>query len=61
MKKLKISILLIILTIALIYASNINSIPGNIILFEGEKLNLNILVRMSIKTEDEYEAIQTSS
>ena len=61
MKKLKISILLIILTIALIYASNINSIPGNIILFEGEKLNLNMLVGMSIKTEDEYEAIQTSS
>lgn len=61
MKKLKLSILLIILTIALIYASNINSIPGNIILFEGEKLNLNMLVGMSIKTEDEYEAIQTSS
>ena len=61
MKKLKISILLIILTIALIYASNINSIPGNIILFEGEKLNLNMLVGMSIKTEDKYEAIQTSS
>ena len=61
MKKLKISILLIILTIALIYASNINSIPGNIILFEGEKLNLNMLIGMSIKTEDEYEAIQTSS
>ena len=61
MKKLKISILLIILTIALIYASNINSIPGNIILFEGEKLNFNMLIGMSIKTEDEYEAIQTSS
>ena len=61
MKKLKISILLIILTIALIYGSNINSIPGTIILFEGEKLNLNMLVGMSIKTEDEYEAIQTSS
>lgn len=61
MKKLKISILLIILTIVLIYASNINSIPGNIILFEGEKLNFNMLIGMSIKTEDEYEAIQTSS
>lgn len=61
MKKLKISILLIILTIALIYASNINSIPGNIILFEGEKLNINMLIGMSIKSEDEYAAIQTSS
>ena len=61
MKKIKLSILLIILIIALIYASNINSIPGNIILFEGEKLNINMLIGMSIKSNDEYEAIQTSS
>lgn len=61
MKKIKLSILIIILTIALIYTSNINSIPGNIILFEGEKLNINILAGMSIKSNNEYEAIQTSS
>lgn len=61
MKKIKLSILIIILTIALIYTSNINSIPGNIILFEGEKLNINILAGISIKSNNEYEAIQTSS
>lgn len=50
MKKVYISILLLLLTIALIYVSNITNIPDNIILFEGEALNLKTVLGVDIKT-----------
>ena len=55
------TILLSILLICLIYVTNITSIPENIIIFQGEKLNLNTLLGISLKTEDKnIETIQNS-
>ncbi len=50
-------VLLIIFT----YTVNITSIPKNIILFQGESLNLNTLLGISLKQEESYKAMQTSS
>lgn len=42
--------ILLILIIALIYVSNITNLPENIILFEGEKLNLKTILGVDIHT-----------
>ncbi len=51
------------LILILIYVTNITSIPENIILFQGETLEVNTVFGVSLKNKniEEYEAIQTSS
>lgn len=68
MKKIKVTILISILLILLIYTSNITSIPDNLVLFQGEKINLKTVFGLSISTaniEDKlngnYEVMQTST
>lgn len=62
MKKFKIGITIIFLLILLVYVTNITSIPENIILFRGEKLNLQTVFGIKIaEKNNSYEIIQTSS
>lgn len=51
------------LILLLIYVTNITSIPENIILFQGETLEVNTVLGVSLKNKniEEYEAVQTSS
>lgn len=49
--KVYISVLLAFLFIALIYISNITNLPDNVILFEGETLNLRTILGVNIDTE----------
>ena len=65
-KKTFIGIILIsILFISLIYITNIASIPKNIIIFQGERLNLNTLVGIDVKPElknvENLKTVQASS
>lgn len=63
MKKIFLKICLIIfLLVVLVYVTNITAIPDNIILFQGEELNLGIILGISLKeNQDRYKAIETSS
>lgn len=51
------------LILLLIYVTNITSIPENIILFQGETLEVNTVLGVSLKNKniEKYEAVQTSS
>lgn len=60
MKNFKRIILILILLIILIYVTNITSIPDSVILFKGEKLNLNTVFGVNI-VEKNYKAVQASS
>lgn len=61
MKKiLKISILTVLFFLY-VYVLAIEAIPNSIILFEGEKLNLNTILGLKIKEDESYKAIQTVS
>lgn len=52
-KKILLGIILIsIFLISLIYITSISSLPDNIIMFQGERINLNTLLGMNIKTKD---------
>lgn len=51
MKKAKIIIILFLLTISLIYVSDIENLPSNVIIFEGEALSLNTILGVDIETE----------
>ncbi|MCI8519254.1 MAG: PDZ domain-containing protein [Clostridia bacterium] len=46
-----IAFILVFLVIALIYISNITNLPENVILFEGETLNLRTILGVNIETE----------
>ena len=53
MKKFRsfyIGIILFILTVVLIYVSDISNLPENIVLFEGEALNLKTVFGVDIRT-----------
>lgn len=50
-KKTFIFLLLLILTILLVYISDISNLPDNIILFEGETLNLKTIFGVDVETE----------
>ena len=54
---LKILTILVLLSI-FVYISSIEAIPENIVIFEGEKLNLKIAVGLSL---DDYETELTAS
>ena len=49
MKKLKKILIVIILTLIYIYVCNISMLPNNIILMQGEALNLNTVLGVNIK------------
>lgn len=49
-KKFYIFFVLILLTIALIYISNITNLPENIVLFEGETLSLRTIIGVKVDT-----------
>lgn len=52
-RKIIIGIFLIsIFLISLIYITNISSLPDNIIMFKGEKLNINTLLGINVKTQE---------
>lgn len=51
LKKIYISIGLCFLIIALIYVSDITNLPENVILFEGEALNLKTVLGVDVKTK----------
>lgn len=53
MKKTKLLFLCFILCIFLAYITNINAIPEELILFEGEKLNLSTIVGLSINKQED--------
>lgn len=68
MKKIKVTFLISILLILLIYVSNITSLPDNLILFQGEKINLKTAFGLSFsinheedKLTEKYEVLQTST
>lgn len=50
MKKTYIRILLLLLTVVLIYVSDITNLPDNVVLFEGEALNLKTVLGVDVKT-----------
>ncbi len=50
MKKTYICILLLLLTVVLIYVSDITNLPDNVVLFEGEALNLKTVLGVDVKT-----------
>lgn len=50
LKKVYIGIVLLILVVSLIYVSNITNLPDNIILFEGEALDIKTTLGIDIKT-----------
>ena len=63
MKKIiKLSTIIIILSIIYVYALVISTLPDSIIVFEGENIKINTLYGMNLNLKDEnYEAMLTSS
>ncbi len=51
MKKIYKFIIVLFLLIVLVYVSNITQIPQKLILFQGEKLKLNLIAGLSLTTE----------
>ena len=60
-KKIKLVLLLLILIIAYCYSLIIGYLPDQIILFEGEKLDIPSFFGINFSMEDEYGVIETSS
>lgn len=63
MQALKRIFIVSFLILVLIYATNITSIPSNIILFQGESLKINTVLGINIESanDDNYETVQASS
>ncbi len=61
MKNIKRLILIIILIIIYIYTLVITCIPDNLIIFEGESLNINTILGMKIESKEDYKTVLTSS
>jgi stage IV sporulation protein B len=59
-KLLKIAILTVLFTIY-IYLLAIESIPDSVVIFEGEKLNIKTILGLSLKSDENYDAILASS
>lgn len=51
LKKINIIFIIMFLLIVLIYVCNIDNLPNEIVLFEGEKLSLNTIIGVDIETE----------
>lgn len=56
MKKFKLSLILTIFFIILIYVCKIDSIPSSIILLQGEKLNIDTILGLKVEYEESIEA-----
>ena len=62
MRILKRTLLILALLIILIYVTNITSIPDNIVLFQGEQLELGTIFGIMIsENKDEYKTIMTGA
>lgn len=63
MGKIQKFLIIFFLIIILIYVTSITSFPDNIIIFQGEKLNLKTIYGLSLKEKEgvNYEAIETSA
>lgn len=61
MKKIKALFLIFILSILLAYVTNIDAIPKNVILFEGESLNVSTVFGIKIDKENEIQISKTVS
>ncbi len=63
MKKIFLRICLIIfLIVLLVYVTNITAIPNDVILFQGEELNLGLILGISLKEDtNNYNTVETSS
>lgn len=61
MKKIKAFFLIFILSILLAYVTNIDAIPKNVILFEGESLNVSTVFGIKIDKENEIQISKTVS
>ncbi len=63
MKKIFFRICLILfLLVILVYVTNITSMPDSIVLFQGEELNLGVVLGLSLnENSDSYKAVETSS
>lgn len=61
MKKAKTLFLIFILSILLAYVTNIDAIPRNVILFEGESLNVSTVFGIKIDKENEIQISKTVS
>lgn len=61
MKKIYKILIIVFLLLLLAYASNITMIPNNIILIEGEKLNINTILGVALQKNATDETMQTSS
>ena len=61
MKVIKRLSLIIILMIIYIYTLIISYIPDNLIVFEGENLNINTILGINIKQKNNYDTVLTSS
>lgn len=63
MKKIFLRICLILfLLVLLVYVTNITAIPDDIILFQGEELNLGLILGISLKEDtNSYKTVETSS
>ena len=54
--------LIFFLFIILAYVTNITAMPNNVILFQGEELNLGMILGISLKEDkNNYQSIETSS
>ncbi len=51
MKKFKVTFILFVLSIILLYICNIDNLPENVVLFEGEELNLNTILGVTLKKD----------
>ena len=63
MKKIFLKIILItFLLVILVYVTNITAIPDDIILFQGEELNLGLIFGITLKNNEViYQTVETSS
>lgn len=63
MKKFFLRISLIVFLLAvLVYVTNITAIPDSIVLFQGEELNLGVVLGISLKEDEEnYTVVETSA
>lgn len=53
--------LILVLMIIYIYIVAIDSIPNNLTRFEGEKLNINMILGLKLNSEEEKDIMQVST
>ena len=61
MKTIKKILLIIILLVIYIYTLTLSYIPDNLVVFEGENLNINTILGINLKAKDNSQTVLTSS